>query len=78
MKDFLIKAFSLAFLFFLSIEFYVLLSCSAKALFHLHHSHLINISAAIVSIALLTSTVISLCKKCKTFNKNDHKINKIR
>jgi hypothetical protein len=77
-KKFLIRAFVLAFLFFLSVEFYLILDCSAKTLFHLNHSHFIDVSAGIVSLVLLTTSIKSLCQKCKTFNDTDHKINKIR
>lgn len=78
MKKFLIRAFVLAFLFFLSVEFYIILHCSALALFNLKHSHFIDISAGTVSMILLITSIRSLCKKCKTFDDSDHKINKIR
>jgi hypothetical protein len=78
MKIFLIRAFSLAFLFFLSVEFYHILDCSAKTIFHSDHSFFIDISAGLVSLVLLTTSIISLLKNCKTFKQNDHKINKIR
>jgi hypothetical protein len=78
MKSFLIRAFSLAFIFFLSVEFYVLLEHFATRLFSLHHSQFIHVAAGLVSFVLLTTSIISLLKNCKTFNQNDHKINKIR
>jgi hypothetical protein len=78
MRKFLLTAVTLAFLFFLSVEFYLILNCSAKAFFHLDHSHFVDLSAGIVSLILLTTSIRSLFKKCKTFNDTDHKINKIR
>jgi len=78
MKKFLIRAFVLAFLFFLSVEFYIILHCSALALFNLKHSHFIDVSAGVVSLILLITSIKSICLKCKTFDKPDHKINKIR
>jgi len=77
MKNFLRRAVCLAFLFFLSLEFYIILDCTALKIFSIHYSDFIHISAGIVSLILLTTSAISLCKKYKTFDDNTHKINKI-
>ena len=78
MKDFLLRAFCLAFIFFLSVEFFLILECSAIKLFGEEHTLFIQISAGVVSVSLLTSSILSLWRNCKTFRHKDHKINKIR
>jgi hypothetical protein len=77
MKEILIKIFCLSFIFFLVVDFYILLNHFGELIFGTHHIGFIKLIAAIISLSLLIYSLFS-CHKCKTFDKKDHKINKIR
>jgi hypothetical protein len=77
MKEFLVKIIGLTFIFFLVVQFYVLLTHFGEKLFGCEHEFFMKTVAGIVSMVLLISSIISF-RKCKTFKQTDHKINKIR